>query len=214
MVENDIEIPDKYFGFIQHYYRAEIYRETNWRNRLDVTTNWSIVVTAAMLSFTFSNESVPHTVILVNFLIVLFFLYTESRRFRYYSRLKKRTRLIEQHLLSPLFKNPGKAMRVGDWGKDFYNHFVENTVPMSRMESIGWRMRRNYMFILPAIFLAWVTKVSFEPERAQTIKDFFANAHLWSIPGEFVFGAFISFVTYLLVIAFYFPRASHEDDMP
>ncbi len=214
MEENDIEIPDKYFGFIQHYYRAEVYRETNWRNRLDVTTNWAIVVSAAMLSFTFSNKQTPHVVILVNFLIVLFFLYSESRRFRYYSRLKKRTRLIEEHLLSSVFEKPEQNMKIGNWGKEFHKLFVGYDIPMSRLESVAWRMRRNYVFILPAIFTAWVAKVSFEPTKAANIQDFFANAHLWSIPGEVIFGLFLSILTFLLVTAFYFPKASHEDDMP
>ena len=77
-LEDLVNLPESYYGFIYHYYRAEVYRETIWRNRLDNTTNWSIVVTGAILTFSFTNPVTPHSVILVNYLIVWFFLYIEK----------------------------------------------------------------------------------------------------------------------------------------
>jgi uncharacterized membrane protein len=40
-------------GAIAHLYRAEIYRSTVWRTRLDSTTNWAVVTTGIALSATF-----------------------------------------------------------------------------------------------------------------------------------------------------------------
>src|SRR5688500_20253488 len=37
-----------------HFFRAEIQRANVWRQRLDTTTNWAVVVTGATLSIAFS----------------------------------------------------------------------------------------------------------------------------------------------------------------
>ena len=42
-------------GVLAHLYRAEVYRSTIWRTRLDNTTNWSIVTMGIALSSSFSS---------------------------------------------------------------------------------------------------------------------------------------------------------------
>ena len=39
---------------LAHLYRAEVFRSTHWRTRLDNTTNWAVVTTGLALSLTFS----------------------------------------------------------------------------------------------------------------------------------------------------------------
>ena len=39
-------------GVLAHLYRAEVYRSTIWRTRLDTTTNWSVVTLGVALSIT------------------------------------------------------------------------------------------------------------------------------------------------------------------
>ena len=41
-------------GILAPLYRAEVYRGTAWRNRLDTTTNWSIVTLGLALSLTYA----------------------------------------------------------------------------------------------------------------------------------------------------------------
>ena len=41
----------EYISVMIHFYRGEIQRSTVWRQRLDATTNWAVLTTAAMLSF-------------------------------------------------------------------------------------------------------------------------------------------------------------------
>lgn len=213
MDEKYDHLPESTYGFIYHYYRAEVYRETNWRNRLDVTTNWAIVVTAAILSFVFTNEDVAHTAILVNFVIVWFFLYVESRRFRYYSMLKDRTRLIETHLLSPLLKL-GKLPPSDIWRKALAVSLNEPKTTMSRLESVAWRLRRNYIMIFPMIFLAWLAKIQTHPVGARSLADVYLNAKLWFIPGEYVISAFFVSIITTVALALYLPTKSNMDDLP
>lgn len=209
------DIPESLYGFFYHYYRAEVYRETQWRNRLDVTTNWAIVVSAGLLTIAFTEERVPHHVILINFFIVWFFLYVESRRFRYYSVLKERTRLIEKRLLAPIFsgENPQPADDI-DFKNKLVQSFKNPHVVMSRLESIAWRLRRNYIFMFPLLFLVWLVKIQSYPQVAVNMNQMFVNARVWFIPGEYVFFGFVTFVIFTLAIAFYIPNASHNDDLP
>ena len=207
------DLPESYYGFIFHYYRGEVYRETNWRNRMDTTTNWSIVVTAAILSFAFSNENIPHSVILVNYVLVLFFLYIESRRFRYYWQLRQRTRLIEKNLLSGIFGGKEGKEPI-DWKEKLVASFHSHDVGMSRFESIGWRIRRNYFLILRMIFISWIAKVGSYPYRAANIIEFLYNAKVWIFPGVIVLSVFLFSVIAALALALYVPYSEHSSDLP
>jgi len=212
-VDDLIDLPESYYGFIFHYYRAEIYRETNWRNRMDTTTNWSIVVTAAILSFAFSNENIPHSVILVNYALVLFFLYIEARRFRYYWQLRQRTRLLEKHLFSGIFGGKEKKEK-SDWKEKLVASFHSHDVGMSRMDSIGWRLRRNYFLILPMIFISWLAKVQSYPYPASDFSEYILHAKVWIFPGILVFTLFLLSIVAAFVLALYVPYSEHHSDLP
>lgn len=208
------EIDDKYFGFLFHYYRAEVYRETNWRSRMDVTSNWVIVVTGAILSFAFGEPKTPPVVIMLNYCIVLFFLYIEARRFRTYAMLRARTRLMEKHLLAPIFSGRPASM-MNEWGKHLAENLSSPRVAMSRIESLAWRLRRQYVFILPVIFAAWVAKIYTVPYAAVSFQEAIIQAQLWVIPGGVVFGMFVSSLILCVALAYiYVPRASLVDDLP
>lgn len=207
-------LPESYFGFIYHYYRAEIYRETNWRNRLDATTNWSIVVSAGIISLSFSNENISHLAIIINYLIIWFFLYIESRRFRYYSVLRGRTRILEKFILAPLFSKGQVSIDPKDALLKLHQSLTTPKVKISRLESVAWRIRRIYMFLFPIIFLAWAAKVSISPVKADNLNDFFQNAGIFIIPGIVVFSMFFISVVLAVVLALYLVPVSHHNDLP
>lgn len=186
--------------FIYHYYRAEVYRETIWRNRLDATTNWAIIVSAAIISFAFGDVSVPHTAILINVLCVGFFLYIESRRFRNYTLLKRRTRFVEERVLSPLFRDGSAQSRDMI---ELSNLLTKHTIKMSRLEAMAWRLRRNYLFIFWFLYLAWVIKIGS-----------ITNASVFTISGEIVFGLFSLAMIALVFVAQNLPKHSLYDDLP
>src|ERR1700732_1632713 len=72
-------------GAIAHLYRAEIYRSTVWRTRLDSTTNWAVVTTGIALSATFSSTTAsPLPMVLVGLIVTVFLLF-EARRYRYFN---------------------------------------------------------------------------------------------------------------------------------
>ena len=55
----------EYITAMVHFYRGERSRADAWRNRLDPTTNWAVVTTAGMLSFTFGDPYHSHVPLLL-----------------------------------------------------------------------------------------------------------------------------------------------------
>ena len=206
---------EKYFGFLYHYYRAEVYRETNWRGRLDVTTNWAIVTTAGILSLVFSTENISHVMIIINYVLVIFLLFIEARRFRYYSLLKKRTRLIEEYILAPAFSGDVHSKQIDEkWFKKLSEYLIKPMIPISRRESIAWRLRRNYIFILPFLFCAWFVKLSMSSVNETSLVNVIQQGYIWHIPGEIVGVLFFVSILVFLGIAIYIPEHSSFDDLP
>jgi uncharacterized membrane protein len=50
-------------------YRGERDRVTTWRGRLDQTTNWTVTIIAAMLTWVFSSPENPHYLLLIGMLV-------------------------------------------------------------------------------------------------------------------------------------------------
>jgi len=59
-------------------FRSEIQRAIVWHQRLDTTTNWAVVATGATLSISFSQPDVHHGVIILNTLLITWFLFIGS----------------------------------------------------------------------------------------------------------------------------------------
>ena len=45
----------EYVTALSHFYRGEMNRALSWRARLDTTTNWAVVATLGILTFSFNN---------------------------------------------------------------------------------------------------------------------------------------------------------------
>ena len=91
-------------GAIAHLYRAEVFRSTHWRTRLDNSTNWAVLTTGIALSATFSStDASPLPLVLVGFLVT-FFLIFEARRYRYYNIFRARARLLETDFYVPILR--------------------------------------------------------------------------------------------------------------
>src|SRR4028118_783619 len=73
--------PSAFNTALVHLYRGEVSRANTWRARLDGTTNWAVLTTGATLSFAFSSRDNTHVMILLNSLLIGFFLFIEARRY-------------------------------------------------------------------------------------------------------------------------------------
>ena len=83
---------------LAHLYRGEIHRMTFWRERLDRTTNWAVIVLAAVLTWAFSAPSNPHYVLLGGTAVLALFLVVEARRYRGYDLWRGRVRMLQRNV--------------------------------------------------------------------------------------------------------------------
>jgi uncharacterized membrane protein len=164
-----------------HFYRGEITRSNTWRNRLDITTNWAVITTGAALTFTFGTIDNTHLVIIADTLLVLFFLFIEARRYRYYELWTYRIRLMETEfyagLLSPPFV-PGS-----DWANKIVESLRNPTFPIGLAEAFGRRYRRNYAPIFLILALGWVIKIVIHPTPVYSLTDIVHRAEIGGVSG-------------------------------
>lgn len=67
-----------------HLYRGEIHRMKFWRQRLDRTTNWAVLVISAILTWAFSRLDIPQYILLIGVATLSVFLVIDARRYRGY----------------------------------------------------------------------------------------------------------------------------------
>jgi uncharacterized membrane protein len=183
-----------------HFYRGEITRANVWRARLDSTTNWAVVSTAAVLTFAFGSTQNSHAVLLVSLLLICLFWIIESRRYRYYELWALRVRLMETDFFAAMF-NPPYAPHQ-EWATRLVDNLLTPKFPISNLEALGRRLRRNYFWIFLIIGVAWAAKLMLHPIPATSISSFLDHAAIGIVPGHIValFVTCFFFVIFLIAV--------------
>ena len=170
-------------GAMAHLYRAEVYRSTIWRTRLDNTTNWSIVTMGIALSSTFSSpQASPLPLLLVGLLIAVF-LGMEARRYRYFNVWRARTRWMEKNFYAPMIRG---EQRDDSWQKMLAHDYTVPRYHISLFRAAGRRLRGNYVWILAIQVIAYYGKIAIHPTPATTFAQFVERASVGPIPGRIV----------------------------
>ncbi|HMF55329.1 MAG TPA: DUF2270 domain-containing protein [Pyrinomonadaceae bacterium] len=167
-----------------HFYRGEIQRSNTWRNRLDTTTNWAVITAGATLSFAFSASANPHFVILINSIVVAFFLFMEARRYRYYEIWASRVRVMESGYFAQML-GPQQTIDRG-WAELLMADLTTPHFTISESEALGRRLRRNYLWLFILLALSWNLKVYLHPLPARNIDEFISRAAVGVVPGSVV----------------------------
>ena len=196
--------PSEFTTAMVHYYRGEIQRSNVWRNRLDATTNWAVVSTGAALSFALSSPSNHFGVIILTTLLVTLFLWIEARRYRYYELWSLRTRLVETDFFAAMLVPPFSPH--AEWAESLADSLLTPEFPISMLEAVGRRLRRNYMFIYIILGLAWMMKIYLHPVPAVSWEEFISRAALGSISGQTVFMAGVIFTGFMALLALFTVR--------
>jgi uncharacterized membrane protein len=179
-------------------YRGEIDRMSTWRGRLDQTTNWAVVIVAAILTWAFSGSDRPHYVILIGIFAVTAFLAMEAIRYREYDVWRTRVRTLQEGPFADMY-DPG-ARRGRDWGSTLASQFRDPTFTITFRESLTHRLRRSYLALLLILFAAWIARITvFRPNETWE-----RSAAILGISGRFVtvaVGAFYAVVIALAVLS-------------
>jgi len=147
-----------YVNAMSHFYRGELGRIMIWRQRLDVTTTWAITSTTTIIGAAFSFKDIPHIIFFFNLALVWIMLWIESRRYRFYDAFRGRLRMLESHFLVPMVsQNP--RLLDGEWRKLVCEDLIIPSFKITRLEAIGRRLKRNYVFIFAIIMVAWTMKI-------------------------------------------------------
>jgi len=187
-----------YVNAMSHFYRGELARIMVWRQRLDITTNWAITSSTAIITIAFANRDVPHIIFFFNLAIVWVMLWIESRRYRFYDAFRARVRMLEAHFLVPMVME-NRQMLQGEWKKLVCEDLILPSFKISKLEAIGRRLKRNYVFIFILIMVAWITKIFLHAsEPITSCRALYHALRVGHIPSWLVAGTFI--VTFACVI--------------
>ncbi len=185
------DIDPAVMGALAHLYRGEVYRSTQWRTRLDNTTNWAIVTTGIALSATFSNiDASPLLMVLVGLLVSVFLLF-EARRYRYYNLWRARARLLETDFYAPILR--GEKINCGGWSDLLADDYRTPHYHISFVRAVGRRLRKNYVWILAIQAIAYYGKIAIHPLPMVSLQDALDRAAIGPIPGYLVILAGVLF---------------------
>lgn len=157
----------EYISAVVHLYRGELDRATTWRLRLDATTNWAIITTAGVLSYSFGDRAHSHLSPLLGVTLVSVFWMIEARRYRYADIWYARVRKIEENFYGPILRrDPVSPSR--EWGHLVAEDLFRPRFKVTRAYALRKRLLRNYWAIFAVLLGAWVMKLIAHPEPAHT----------------------------------------------
>lgn len=181
-----------------HFFRAEVQRANIWRQRLDTTTNWAVVSTGATLSVAFSQPDIHHGIIILNTLLVIWFLFIETRRYRYYELWSYRVRLMETDFYAAMLVPPFHPSP--EWAESLAENLLSPRFPISIWEAFGRRLRRNYAWIFLILYAAWVAKIWLFPRPAVGLDEFIQRSAVGPISGEIMIALGFGLYAFLLFV--------------
>ncbi len=185
MTDSEPKIPlagNTEISALAHLYRAEVYRSTAWRQRLDMTTNWAVVSTGIALSVSFASEQASALPIVLVGMLTMMFLILEARRYRYFSVWKFRARLLELSIYVPILRGQGASIPV-DRGTALSDDYVRPRHRITEIRALGRRIRRNYGWIFVIQGIAYFAKIAVHPTDAKSWTEFIERAHIGQVPG-------------------------------
>jgi uncharacterized membrane protein len=175
----------EYIAAMVHFYRGEMHRSTVWRERLDATTNWAVLTTAAMLTFAFAAGENPHIILLLSNLIILAYLGIEARRYRYFEVYRARVRMIEENFLIPIVTRSLESPMT-TWREMVARDLDLPKYKSTFLEAAGLRLRRNYVWIFGILLGGWILKLASHPTIFETWSDLWRRMAVGPVPSWLV----------------------------
>ncbi len=192
----------EYLSVMVHFYRGEISRSTAWRQRLDATTNWAVLTTAAMLSFTFASKENSHIILLLSTLIILAFLSIEARRYRYFAVYRARVRMLEENFLIPVITRQLESP-MGSWREMVAMDLDLPKYKTTLLEAMGFRLRRNYFLIFVIVLGGWFVKLTMHPDFFHSWREVWYRMAVGIFPSWAILGGGLLFYGLLIVLMWY-----------
>ena len=200
-----------YINAMSHFYRGELGRIMIWRQRLDVTTTWAITSTTTIIGAAFSFRDLPHIIFFFNLALVWVMLWIEARRYRFYDAFRGRVRMLEAHFLVPIVLQNPKILD-GEWRRLVCEDLLLPSFKISKLEAIGRRLKRNYIFIFAIILIAWTIKLFIHaPTPIHSFSGFYKALAVSELPAWFVFSVYAGTIISSIALVIFVARTSNEE---
>ncbi|MCU0304242.1 MAG: DUF2270 domain-containing protein [Thermoanaerobaculales bacterium] len=214
-IETDVPDLDSpaFASSIAHLYRGEMNRLTVWRQRLDVTSNWAIVLATGLATFTLGHPDVPHYTLLLGLALFSFSLFIEGRRYRHLHHSKWRVYLLQLGFFAEqLHPSPGHRA-VPDWRRILAADLRHTRFLISVFTAVRVRLRRNYIMLLLFLTGVWIVKLVIHPARPDSLAALYSRLAIGDlIPPWFVAGSSISFIATAIVLSWTCPSAEQIEN--
>lgn len=145
----------EYVTALAHLYRGELSRSLNWRSRLDTTTNWAIVATVGVLTFSSNNPVFAQETLIGGMFATFVFLMHEARRFRFFDLYRARLRMIEENFYGPLLRRDPHSP-IEKWGVMVADDLLRPRFKITLLQAVRARLLRNYSWVFGFLFIAWL----------------------------------------------------------
>lgn len=200
-----------YVNTMVHFYRGELGRIMVWRQRLDVTTTWAITSSTTIITIAFSVKEIPHIVFFFNLALVWIMLWIESRRYRFYDAFRGRVRMLESHFLVPMITQSPRLLD-GEWRRLVCEDLILPSFKIGKLEAMGRRLKRNYVFIFAIIMVAWTLKIFVHaPFPIDSFSAFYNALAVHELPSWLACVVYVGTIVSVTLLTFYVARNSSEE---
>jgi uncharacterized membrane protein len=163
--------PEGFHTAMAHLYRGEMQRMTVWRSRLDATSNWAILLTTGITTFTLGSTAIPHYIMLLCLALIGICMVIEARRYRHMLHSKWRLHVLEANYFGQQIR-PNEPVPDPDWRRRLADDLRNPTLKTSLPMAFRLRLRRNYLLLVYFISAVWLTKVFLHPIGAKDVYEF------------------------------------------
>jgi len=185
-----------------HLYRGEVHRMRYWRERLDKTTNWAVIVMAGVLTWAFSSPSNPQYIVLAGVAALSVFLWIEARRYRGYDIWRSRVRSLQVNVFA-YGLDTDQGLEDPNWREHLSRDYRHPRLKVTMEEALAHRLRRVYLPLFGIMLVAWLVHVTtYSSARLP------ASATIGPIPGAVVLAAVLAYYLALIAVAGW-PRTWH-----
>jgi len=171
----------EYIAAMVHFYRGELQRANSWRMRLDHSTNWAIIATLGLLTFTFGTREHPHLVLVFGMYMAFTFLALEARRFRFFDVWRARVRMIEENFFGPILRRD-LISPTAHWGNLVAEDLLSPRFKISYAQALRARLVRNYIPLFLVLLVSWFVKVAIHPNAIGGDVELKNNLRIGPIP--------------------------------
>jgi len=201
MTDKSPEISDdKFETALIHLYRGEVQRVNTWRNRLDRTPYWSLVMVAGMISWAFSAPTRSPALILITIPLTSALLTLEANRYQMHEVWRSRLRLLEENFFANML-DPDTSVPRSEWMKVLSQDLREPEFKVSFFTALALRLRRIYLWIFTTIIFGWFMKLTLHPTQIESVGKAVERAQIGFIPGIAVVLFMLSFLVLVILVA-------------